>query len=901
MNAQNPKTKTFRFLWDAGYTNLIPVSPPDGKIHPKSALDPKSMGKSPAQLTRQNAWVGMGNWQKHEATEQDIAAWDTWGANIGMQMGCTVVALDVDITGNDLAAAALQIVTEKYPTAPLRYGREPKFLALFKVVGAPIPSSRVGIYNGEDAHLVEVLGTGKQAVVWGVQPQTRKPYRWPSDLPSLDALPVATLEDLGTLREAILKAAAKMGYKRGALDLDGVGNGETSKLGAKSSDPELTAELLRGLKNDYSWDGWFLMGLAAAGAELGPWGESAFDTFSKGSSKYDEATTRDVWYVCCKTARGTRGAGTIHSKAKEEGLLTGKLRRRHARSVSERAAEVEAQRHAEEIAEIAGQLTGDQRRVLALFDLNDDLSAGVAGREAARLEANSSAPESQESLEPPKAPEPPQMPSTGGSAPVSGCPKQTHLKQLPPGLVGMLIRQAAMKAWTKTDTVFLPAALSCVAACSAHRFVVKTRAPTALNLQSILVAGTTVGKNDAIGLAVRGVGGNPRMGRVGNVGSNLGLLRPLFENIGGGVLWTKDEIGIVLQYIRASDSNPQRAAFTLLMELYGLAFGSTEPHTVKSAKDSIPSVSFPFLVFFGATTPSTLHKAIEPGDVTSGQLSRWALFRGPNMAESIPLTEEAQSDAQLSHAIKAGLERIRQHATCIASGPATPLPPGMVRPKTMLTGDHGKHSVMLITPTGEAIRELDEFRQHVERMKQDSLSGKRDNVEGADGIWGRALENALKIAGIIALGDWAVAREVAESVSLTLDHARWGIALATESVELWENVVATELAGSQDAEDEKYILGLIEKQAPKHRGWASLTHINRADHRKIGGDRRTRAIQSLLGINAIEEKVIPAKGEGKKAGRSYRPSVDDDEVSMGVALPSAQHSDGEEFVGMAPL
>ncbi|WP_171237658.1 hypothetical protein [Ruegeria sp. HKCCA5763] len=126
MNIQNPKPVSFKSLWDAGYTNLIPVSRVGGCIQPGSSLQPEGMGKAPAKLTRQNTWVGMGGWQNHQATQEDIAAWDTWQANIGMQMGAQTVALDVDILDEALAKQAKDIVlSRKLAQRSSSLGRSP--------------------------------------------------------------------------------------------------------------------------------------------------------------------------------------------------------------------------------------------------------------------------------------------------------------------------------------------------------------------------------------------------------------------------------------------------------------------------------------------------------------------------------------------------------------------------------------------------------------------------------------------------------------------------------------------------------------------------------------------------------------------------------------------------------
>ncbi len=906
MNAQIPNPVSFQSLWDAGYPNLIPVSPVGGRIQPGSSLQPEGMGKAPAKLTRQNTWVGMGGWQNHQATKDDIAAWETWQANIGMQMGAQTVALDVDILDDKLAQKAKEIVLGAYPNAPLRYGRAPKFLALFRVVGEPIPSSRIAIDNGKEGHLVEVLGVGRQAVVWGTHPNTHKPYSWPAGLPPLNELPETTLDKLGAVRSDIIKAAEAMGYRQGVLELDSDADHDSSELGAVSPDPELTAELLADLKNEYTWDGWFRMGLAAAGAKLDAYGEHAFQTFSKGSPKYDHQTTQETYEMCCRISKGRLGAGTIHYRASEQGLVEGKRKARHAQAVNDRRAELDAQRHADEIAEVAEQLPpGWHDEVARQFGaLDGALSHGIDRLRAEKFAAHECAPDQAYiKADPPELPSPPKgdqstqaplHPSTGGTAPPSGAPGEAFLHSLPPGLVGKLIEYGWHQSYSNTNTLLLGGALACVATTAANRFVVEMPGfSTPLALQIIATAGTGVGKEAMSSLAATDVKLSPYADVFGSFGSPEGFRASLADN--AAVQWNGDEFGKQLQYIRANAGNAGNAVLTQVMAAYSKPLETLFGSRVKDAKKSLQSVENPYVVMIQATTPKTLYKGLIEEDLDSGQLNRLLLIQGPKSARKKTKQQRAASKLFLTQGmpqdIADGLKFIREVADQLISPSGQPI--GAYSPLTRLYGPNS-HKCVPIIPDDEAEALLDEFGVECDDITEQIANEKR---AGFTANWARGHENAIRVAGVVALGDWAVMKNPPRQISLTAEHALWGINLSRETALAWEHIVAFELPGSQDAEDEKYILELVGKQAPKHGGWASLKQLNDADFRKIGGDRRRRALTTLLERQEVDEKV--EKTGGPKPKKRYRVQVAS--APLPVKHPPAQLSDDDDIIGMAPL
>ncbi|RCS24517.1 hypothetical protein DUT91_09650, partial [Phyllobacterium salinisoli] len=121
-------------------------------------------------------------WQNLNATYENAAYWETAfpeHTNTGILTG-DVVAIDVDIMRPELAAAVIAMVRElpggEY--APMRVGKAPKSLFLFRTTEPrdKMQSSWFKIDGIEQR--IEIMGIGQQVVVDGIHPETRKPYVW---------------------------------------------------------------------------------------------------------------------------------------------------------------------------------------------------------------------------------------------------------------------------------------------------------------------------------------------------------------------------------------------------------------------------------------------------------------------------------------------------------------------------------------------------------------------------------------------------------------------------------------------------------------------------------------------------------------------------------------------------
>lgn len=166
-------------LYDAGFTDLVPVIPPGAQLTPSSTIPQNAIGKSPGRRLPNGLWAGL-NWRKLVTTADDVRRWCNDGANVGLRAD-RFPAVDIDCKD---AALVQQIAARAFDVlgaAPVRIGRAPKALLMYRT-DEPFGRMRLWLTkpNGE-TDLVEILGEGQQYLVHGTHPNTGLPYVWEQD------------------------------------------------------------------------------------------------------------------------------------------------------------------------------------------------------------------------------------------------------------------------------------------------------------------------------------------------------------------------------------------------------------------------------------------------------------------------------------------------------------------------------------------------------------------------------------------------------------------------------------------------------------------------------------------------------------------------------------------------
>jgi hypothetical protein len=164
-------------LFDAGYTDLVPVAPPSATLRPGSTL---AAGKAPAIRLSDGTWTGMTDWQNLEIDRGGVAKRASYGASFGLRTK-HFPAIDVDVLDDQISADVKGALIDFFGSGmpPVRTGLAPKFLlpgrteAPFKKITLALTNA-----NNKPCGNVEILGDGQQFVCSGIHPTTQQPYRW---------------------------------------------------------------------------------------------------------------------------------------------------------------------------------------------------------------------------------------------------------------------------------------------------------------------------------------------------------------------------------------------------------------------------------------------------------------------------------------------------------------------------------------------------------------------------------------------------------------------------------------------------------------------------------------------------------------------------------------------------
>ncbi len=156
------------------------------------------------------------SWQTlADVTPEQIGMWaKSWpdARNTGA-LTARMPAFDVDIVNEDAARAVEDLVRERYADAGVlmtRIGRAPKRAFLFRAdeVFDKIEVSLID-RGGKQGEKIEFLADGQQVVLFGVHPDTRRPYRWHGGKPG-----EIKLNDLPSIRQdeaqALIETAAEL-------------------------------------------------------------------------------------------------------------------------------------------------------------------------------------------------------------------------------------------------------------------------------------------------------------------------------------------------------------------------------------------------------------------------------------------------------------------------------------------------------------------------------------------------------------------------------------------------------------------------------------------------------------------------------------------------------------------
>jgi hypothetical protein len=277
-------------------------------------------GYAPLPLLPRSKRPALEDWTSYAYHTGDERRYANCG--VGLLAG-RLVPIDIDVRDAVLARTIEQLALETFGVAPRRVGNAPKVMLFYRTAQPFRKMRSVAVRMRADAvgdkpHLVEVLGVGQQCAVYGIHPDTGKPFEWngagdPLEV-ALDQLEPVAEAELTNFLARVSTLLLEHGQPVGRLaqaEGERTSNDELEAFNAQECREALDAIA----NNDLAYDDWITFGYAIKGA-LGEAGRDAWHAFSARSAKYDERVTERAWKAM---APSRIGAGTLYRAAFEAG------------------------------------------------------------------------------------------------------------------------------------------------------------------------------------------------------------------------------------------------------------------------------------------------------------------------------------------------------------------------------------------------------------------------------------------------------------------------------------------------------------------------------------------------------------------------------------------------------
>jgi len=306
-----------------------------------------------------------------------------------------------------------------------------------------------------------------------------------------------------------------------------------------------------------------------------------------------------------------------------------------------------------------------------------------------------------------------------------------------PGLVGDLVKWSAKQTYLEQAPFDLATALMCTALATCNHYEVDNW-NTPLQPYFMLLAPTAAGK----GASLDRVYEFAKQMKLGDFvyqhfQSYHAMMDELAE-VPNMVCWLWDEAARHLRTARSASSQD----FQIISHLISL-YGRSNKYVpgVPGRKNPIPALDNPFLLLFATAQPSRLVEAISQADLATGFVNRFILF---DAGDHVP-----QRNPSRDHIFPS---KIKRAAKAIVSH----------EPK-------GKRTTIRFKDT-ETFAIFDDFAEQCRR---------RIKLAESNEIWGRANQNALLVAGIVAVGI-SPKRPIIDA-----ETAKWAVRLISWSIESW--------------------------------------------------------------------------------------------------------------------
>jgi hypothetical protein len=196
-------------------------------------------------------------WEKLTDTNaEQIALWELVfprARNTGVQTA-RAPGLDIDIWNPDAAGAVEQLARDRFgddSTFLVRFGRSPKRAILLRT---DTPFSKITANfiapDGSEGQKIEVLADGQQLVVFGIHPETKRPYTWhggePGQIKFEDLPHITEAEARAFVADAVELLVTEHGYTLASERPKTKANGQDGNSGGKDDWAWLLANIREG-------------------------------------------------------------------------------------------------------------------------------------------------------------------------------------------------------------------------------------------------------------------------------------------------------------------------------------------------------------------------------------------------------------------------------------------------------------------------------------------------------------------------------------------------------------------------------------------------------------------------------------------------------------------------------
>lgn len=440
-----------------------------------------------------------------------------------------------------------------------------------------------------------------------------------------------------------------------------------------------------------------------------------------------------------------------------------------------------------------------------------------------------------------------------GSAPTLAPP--TDIGAQFTGLANRLYQQLTVASDRQASNIQIAGVLATLSAvigpCAVIQNGVKGKCCTNLYLLSLAKTGAgkeTIRTLVSSSLHAAGRGSEVLGGSPSDVSFQSALAR-----LGGRSTLLLDEAGIIAKANKTSANSHQRLLIALLMKAYGCGLTRLESRQYADRKKNIDAVERPRPTVMMTSTVQDFADGASQEDSASGFFNRFLAFVD---AEHVPFKPR----------------RVRPNNQAVVD-----FPDDISKALSRLDGVYIGPELAMRLPeiavilTGDALRQLDDFKfDEVERHLE--VGGTRAET------WSRAVENAQRVAGLLAVSD-ALTDDVsdlsnvvcgAKHVDLALQIVRRGLA-QLESIAHMAGQQATRL---------DLLKNKVLQTIKRNDGRASRTQINRTALRGVRADERQEILDTMVGDGEIRLEDQPHDG---KSGP--KPDV--------FLLPNRAHTDSE--------